>query len=326
MTLALATEAPPFDLPGVDGDDHSLDDYADAPALAVVWSCNHCPYVLAWEGRMNAIQRDYAERGFRLVAISSNDAERYPADSFEAMKQHAAEAGLQLRLPLRRGSVGRAGATGRSGRPRCSSSTPTGGSSTTARSTTRATRAPCPSTTCARRSTPCSTAASPQTSETPPVGCSIKWQERLTSRYQPIVGGVGLAGRERAGPLARVALAAGEVEVGLERASLASRPRRAAGRGRSRRRAPRMSVSGSSARVAGVARPLEAVELERRRAGRSGRSDPRRRCVPPGRVTRASSATASSGRGTWWSVRSEPARSNSPSAEGQGGRVALRRS
>jgi peroxiredoxin len=94
MTLALATEAPPFDLPGVDGDDHSLDDYADAPVLAVVWSCNHCPYVLAWEGRMNAIQRDYAVRGFRLVAISSNDAERYPADSFEAMKQHAAEGGF----------------------------------------------------------------------------------------------------------------------------------------------------------------------------------------------------------------------------------------
>jgi peroxiredoxin len=91
MTLALATEAPPFDLPGVDGANHSLDDYADTQVLAVVWSCNHCPYVLAWEDRMSAIQRDYAERGFRLVAISSNDAERYPADSFDAMVQHASE-------------------------------------------------------------------------------------------------------------------------------------------------------------------------------------------------------------------------------------------
>ena len=91
MTLPPATEAPPFDLPGVDGASHSLDDYADAPVLAVVWSCNHCPYVLAWEGRMSAIQRDYADRGFRLVAINSNDAERYPADSFEAMKAHAAQ-------------------------------------------------------------------------------------------------------------------------------------------------------------------------------------------------------------------------------------------
>jgi peroxiredoxin len=91
MTLALATDAPPFDLPGVDGANHSLDDYADAPVLAIVWSCNHCPYVLAWEGRMSAIQRDYRDRAFRLVAINSNDVDRYPADSFEAMEQHASE-------------------------------------------------------------------------------------------------------------------------------------------------------------------------------------------------------------------------------------------
>jgi peroxiredoxin len=94
MTLMLATEAPPFDLPGVDGNRHSLDDYAGAPVLAVVWSCNHCPYVLAWEDRMSAIQRDYADRGFRLVAINSNDAASYPADSFEAMKRHAGEKGF----------------------------------------------------------------------------------------------------------------------------------------------------------------------------------------------------------------------------------------
>jgi peroxiredoxin len=94
MTLTLATEAPPFDLPGVDGNTHSLDDYADAPVLAVVWSCNHCPYVLAWEDRMSAIQREYADRGFRLVAINSNDAASYPADSFEAMKRHASEKGF----------------------------------------------------------------------------------------------------------------------------------------------------------------------------------------------------------------------------------------
>jgi peroxiredoxin len=94
MTLTIATEAPPFDLPGTDDRTHSLDDYADAPALAIVWSCNHCPYVRAWEGRMNGIQRDYADRGFKLVAINSNDAERYPEDSFEQMKQRAAAEGF----------------------------------------------------------------------------------------------------------------------------------------------------------------------------------------------------------------------------------------
>ena len=96
MTLALATEAPPFDLPGVDGRNHRLDDYADAPVLAVVWSCNHCPYVQAWEGRMIAIQRDYADRGVRLVAISSNDADQYPQDSFEEMRARAESEGFNL--------------------------------------------------------------------------------------------------------------------------------------------------------------------------------------------------------------------------------------
>jgi peroxiredoxin len=96
MNLTLATEAPPFDLPGVDGRNHSLDDYADAPVLAVVWSCNHCPYVQAWEGRMKAIQADYADRGFRLVAINSNDAERYPGDSFQEMKARAEAEGFNF--------------------------------------------------------------------------------------------------------------------------------------------------------------------------------------------------------------------------------------
>jgi peroxiredoxin len=89
MSLSLGSEAPSFDLPGVDGGTHLLADYADAPALAVIWSCNHCPYVQAWEGRMMDIQRDYAGRGVRLVAVNSNDTDRYPDDSFEEMKARA---------------------------------------------------------------------------------------------------------------------------------------------------------------------------------------------------------------------------------------------
>jgi peroxiredoxin len=96
MTIVLATEAPTFDLPGVDGQRHSLDDYADKPALAVVWSCNHCPYVQAWEGRMIELQRELGDRGFELVAISSNDADAYPEDSFDAMKARAEEQGFNF--------------------------------------------------------------------------------------------------------------------------------------------------------------------------------------------------------------------------------------
>jgi peroxiredoxin len=96
MTIALATDAPTFDLPGVDGQQHSLDDYGDKPALAVVWSCNHCPYVQAWEGRMVALQREFGDQGFELVAISSNDADAYPEDSFAAMKARAEEQGFNF--------------------------------------------------------------------------------------------------------------------------------------------------------------------------------------------------------------------------------------
>ena len=96
MTLTIGTEAPQFDLPGVDGSNHALDDYADAQALVLVQSCNHCPYVQAWEGRMKEIQREYAARGVRLVAISSNDADSYPEDSFEEMQRRAEREGFNF--------------------------------------------------------------------------------------------------------------------------------------------------------------------------------------------------------------------------------------
>jgi len=90
MSLALRHEAPSFALLGIDGREHTLESYGDAAVLVLIQSCNHCPYVLAWEGRMKAIQSDYADRGVRLVAVNSNDATRYPADSFEEMVMHAA--------------------------------------------------------------------------------------------------------------------------------------------------------------------------------------------------------------------------------------------
>jgi peroxiredoxin len=91
MSIAIGADAPTFDLPGVDGANSTLDDYADAAVLVLIQSCNHCPYVQAWEGRMKSIQADYGDRGIRLVAISSNDADAYPEDSFDSMKQRARE-------------------------------------------------------------------------------------------------------------------------------------------------------------------------------------------------------------------------------------------
>lgn len=94
--MALGTKAPPLSLPGVDGRTWSLDDFADAKVLVVVFTCNHCPYAQAAEDRLIAIQRDYADRGVRIVAINPNDAERYPEDSFEAMQERAQRKGYNF--------------------------------------------------------------------------------------------------------------------------------------------------------------------------------------------------------------------------------------
>jgi peroxiredoxin len=73
-----------FSLPATDGTLHSP---GDAPATVVVFTCNHCPYALAWHDRLQAVARDYADRGVRMLAISPNDADRYPRDSPDAMRE-----------------------------------------------------------------------------------------------------------------------------------------------------------------------------------------------------------------------------------------------
>jgi peroxiredoxin len=94
--MPVGNKAPPFSLPGVDGNAWSLDSFTDASLLVVVFTCNHCPYAIANEERLLEIQADYASRGVRLVAISSNDAEKYPDDSFGKMKEKAADKGFNF--------------------------------------------------------------------------------------------------------------------------------------------------------------------------------------------------------------------------------------
>ena len=74
--------APSFSLPDTSGALHGPD---GAPATVVVFTCNHCPYALAWHERLGAVARDYADQGVEMLAINPNDAERYPRDSAEAM-------------------------------------------------------------------------------------------------------------------------------------------------------------------------------------------------------------------------------------------------
>jgi peroxiredoxin len=71
-TLSLGAAAPDFNLPGVDGKYYQLSDFKSAKALAIIFTCNHCPTAQAYEARMKSVAKDYSEKGLALVAISPN--------------------------------------------------------------------------------------------------------------------------------------------------------------------------------------------------------------------------------------------------------------
>jgi peroxiredoxin len=91
--LPLGTKAPDFRLPDTSGKTVSLAEFANAPALVVVFMCNHCPYVKHIRNGLAQLARDYASRGVAVVGISSNDAVNYPADSPSKMAEEAKSAG-----------------------------------------------------------------------------------------------------------------------------------------------------------------------------------------------------------------------------------------
>jgi peroxiredoxin len=90
--LALGSAAQPFELPDTtSGQRVSLDDFSTSRALLVAFICNHCPYVQHILDEFVAFAREYKPRGLGVVAISSNDATRYPADSPNEMAKLARE-------------------------------------------------------------------------------------------------------------------------------------------------------------------------------------------------------------------------------------------
>lgn len=90
--LELGTIAPPFGLPDTaSGKTVALEDFAGSRALLVAFICNHCPYVRHILDGFVAFAREYAPRGLAVVAISSNDVTRYPADSPNEMAKLARE-------------------------------------------------------------------------------------------------------------------------------------------------------------------------------------------------------------------------------------------
>jgi peroxiredoxin len=90
--LPLGTPAPDFSLINVDGKTVSLSDFDGAPLL-VMFICNHCPFVKHVADQLAALGRDYTAQGVGIVAISSNDVSKHPADSPEQMVAEAEERG-----------------------------------------------------------------------------------------------------------------------------------------------------------------------------------------------------------------------------------------
>lgn len=91
--IAIGDRAPAFELPDVDGEAKGVNEPGGDRATVVYWTCNHCPYALAWHDRMLDAARDFADRGARFLAVNSNDAERYPQDGPEAMRERVEQAG-----------------------------------------------------------------------------------------------------------------------------------------------------------------------------------------------------------------------------------------
>jgi len=88
--IAIGEKAPEFTLPATTGEDVA---FPNGGASVVVFTCNHCPYALAWHDRLLAVASEYADRGVQTVLINPNDAERYPRDSFDAMRERVEREG-----------------------------------------------------------------------------------------------------------------------------------------------------------------------------------------------------------------------------------------
>lgn len=89
--LDIGAPAPSFSLAGVDGETHSLADYADRQAVAVIFTCLSCPFARAYEQRIIDLAHDYGERGLQVVAIMPNDPGIVPADATDNLKKRAEE-------------------------------------------------------------------------------------------------------------------------------------------------------------------------------------------------------------------------------------------
>jgi peroxiredoxin len=86
--------APAFELMNIDGNMVSLEDYANEKGVIVTFTCNHCPFSVMYEDRLIALDKQYKENGYPVIAINPNDATEYPDDSFDNMKKRWRDKGF----------------------------------------------------------------------------------------------------------------------------------------------------------------------------------------------------------------------------------------
>jgi alkyl hydroperoxide reductase subunit AhpC len=98
VALELGDKPPKTDvkMKGVDGKDYTIADVKGEKGTLVIFSCNHCPFVIAWEERIAAIGNEYMKKGVGVIQINPNDYNRYKADAPEMMAQRAKERGFQF--------------------------------------------------------------------------------------------------------------------------------------------------------------------------------------------------------------------------------------
>lgn len=89
-------KASDFKLKNIDGKIVSLNDYPDAKGFAIIFTCNHCPYAIAYQDRIIGLDKKYKSLGYPVIAINPNDPQLSPEDSFEKMIVRANEKGFSF--------------------------------------------------------------------------------------------------------------------------------------------------------------------------------------------------------------------------------------
>jgi peroxiredoxin len=100
---AVGDIATDFSLENIDGRMISLSDYEDAKGFIVIFTCNTCPYAVAYEDRVEALNKKYADKGYPVIAIMPNNTDVKPGDNIEAMKSRAKAKGFTFPYLLDKG-------------------------------------------------------------------------------------------------------------------------------------------------------------------------------------------------------------------------------